>query len=316
MNPERKRRAKQPVASPWSADLARIEVRTRSMTIDGIETAMWEYGPENAAKTLLFVHGFRGDHHGLEQIVANLPDFRILIPDLPGFGATPAPADRELAMKTYISWLTALLAEIGDIDLLLGHSFGSIVCAAGVAAGIRVPRMVLVNPIAAPALSGPRAIATKGAIAYYRVGAALPGRLGYALLRSRIITRITSLAMVKTRVPALRRFIHDQHDRYFGSFADSRSVLEAFRTSVTHDVSEYAVSIRVPTLLIAAERDDISSLDQVSALLERIPSASMVVIPSVGHLVHYETPDIAASAIRDFLAVHREEGAGPRGERA
>jgi len=72
--------------------------------------------------------------------------------------------------------------------------------------------------------------------------------------------RVMSVTMAKTRDPELRRFIHDQHDRYFSAFADRDVVLEAFEASVSHDVREYAARIPTRTLLIAAERDDISSV--------------------------------------------------------
>ncbi|WP_397427869.1 alpha/beta fold hydrolase, partial [Pseudolysinimonas sp.] len=37
------------------------------------------------------------------------------------------------------------------------------------------------------------------------------------------------------------------------------------------------------------------------AMLDVFPDARLVVIPGVGHLIHYETPDAAAHAIRAFV---------------
>jgi pimeloyl-ACP methyl ester carboxylesterase len=31
------------------------------------------------------IHGFRGDHHGLQLFADALPEYRVIIPDLPGF---------------------------------------------------------------------------------------------------------------------------------------------------------------------------------------------------------------------------------------
>ena len=47
-------------------------------------------GPTDSEMTILAVHGFRGDHHGLEPVVAQMPDVRWIMPDLPGFGRDPA----------------------------------------------------------------------------------------------------------------------------------------------------------------------------------------------------------------------------------
>ena len=73
--------------------------------------------------------------------------------------------------------------------MILGHSFGSIVVAAAVAAGLQTSRVILVNPIGAPALEGPRGILTRLAVFYYWAGAKLPRRLGEALLRNGLIVQ-------------------------------------------------------------------------------------------------------------------------------
>ena len=56
---------------------------------------------------------------------------------------------------------------------------------------------------------------TRLAVLYYRAAAALPERAGFALLRNGAIVRVMSVTMAKTRSKSLRRWIHDQHDRYF-----------------------------------------------------------------------------------------------------
>ena len=78
-------------------------------------------------------------------------------------------------------------------------------------------------------------------------------------------------------------------------------VLEAFQASVSHDVSEYARDIRVPTLLVAAERDDVTPIEAQRRLVTLFPDATLEVIPEVGHLIHYETPGDAAARILRFL---------------
>jgi len=292
------------IASPYAEQLARIPVREHRIDVDGSETAWWEYGPADAP-ALVLVHGFRGDHHGLEPVVAQLPGFRIISPDLPGFGDSATFTGRLHDIAAYADWLGAFLraAGIDGAYTLLGHSFGSIVASTAVACGLSPApeRLVLVNPIGAPALEGPRGLMTRLAVLYYRTAAALPERAGFALLRNGLIVRVMSVTMAKTRSKSLRRWIHDQHDRYFSAFGDRDAVLEAFRASVSHDVSEVAGDIRVPTLLIAAERDDVTPLEAQRRLVGLFPDATLEVIPEVGHLIHYETPGDAASRILRFL---------------
>jgi pimeloyl-ACP methyl ester carboxylesterase len=110
-----------------------------------------------------------------------------------------------------------------------------------------------------------------------------------------------SLAMTVTRDPGLRAFIHDQHATYFSDFASMQTMIESFRASVTHTVTEVAGSLTMPTLLIGAEKDQISSASAVRALATLVPDATLVMIPDVGHLIHYEKPREAATAIVEWL---------------
>jgi pimeloyl-ACP methyl ester carboxylesterase len=226
----------------------------------------------------------------------------VISPDLPGFGETPALPGLTHDLDAYVGWLRGFVAAVAPGAIILGHSFGSIVVSAAVAEGMPAPRVILVNPIGAPALEGPRGVLTRLAIFYYWAGARLPERLGDALLRNKAIVRVMSVSMAKTRDPVLRAFIHDQHDTYFSRFANRDMLRDAFVTSVSHDVSEFAERIAQPTLLIAAQRDDITPIEAERRLAKRFPDAELVEIPDVGHLIHYETPAVAAEAIRRFVA--------------
>jgi pimeloyl-ACP methyl ester carboxylesterase len=294
------------VPSPYRRLLESVAVREAVVRVAGSDTAWWTYdtpGADDDSPVVLAVHGFRGDHHGLEPVVAHLTGVRVVMPDLPGFGES-TPLEGEHSVAAYAAWLTAFAAAVGldESVVVLGHSFGSIVTSAALADGLRASRLVLVNPIAAPALSGPRGVVTRLAVFYYWAGAALPEALGLSVLQNAAVVRFTSLAMVKTRDRGLRRWIHDQHDSYFSRFADRRVVLDAFRASVSSDVSSYAARIDVPTLLIAADRDDITALPAQHALRALFPDARLTVVDGVGHLIHYEKPQEAAAAVQGFVA--------------
>lgn len=269
----------------------------------GASTAYWVYGSQTASTTLIAVHGFRGEHHGLESVLAFLPELRVIAPDLPGFGESAPLPGRTHDLDQYAGWLRDFAAAVAPDAVILGHSFGSIVASAAVAGGLDTPRLILINPIGAPALEGPKGLMTRLAVLYYDLGARLPQRLGTALLRNRLIVRIMSITMAKTKNRALRRFIHDQHDTYFSHFADRDVLRDAFVASVSHDVRAFAPHIDVPALLVAAQKDDITPIEAERRLAELFRNAELVEIADVGHLIHYETPAEAAGAIRRFLKV-------------
>ncbi|GAA1949974.1 alpha/beta hydrolase [Microbacterium deminutum] len=290
------------VPNPYAALLEAIPVERHEVDAGGSTTAYWTYGPADAETTVVAVHGFRGEHHGLEPVVAHLPEVRVISPDLPGFGETPPLPGSRHDIDAYAAWLQEFVDAVAPGAVILGHSFGSIVVAAAVAGGLATPRVILVNPIGAPALEGPRGLLTRLAVFYYWAGARLPKRVGDGLLRNGAVVRVMSVSMAKTRDAELRRFIHDQHDTYFSRFADRDQLHDAFLASVSNDVRAYAPRISQPTLLVAAQRDDITPIEAERRLATMFPDATLVEIPDVGHLIHYETPAAAADAIRRFLA--------------
>ncbi|NYE94353.1 pimeloyl-ACP methyl ester carboxylesterase [Psychromicrobium silvestre] len=286
-----------------------------SLELSGSTVHYWEYPAlpcpaDNSPaplRTVLVVHGFRGDHHGLERVVEALPGLRVLMPDLPGFGESEAFPSREHNIAGYTEFLQEFMTALGldERTVLLGHSFGSIVASHFVAEHPgRVAELILINPIAAPALEGPKGVLSKLAQFYYWAAAKLPEKLGQALLRSKLIVQVMSVSMAKTKDPELLEFIHGQHHAYFSSFAHRDMLLEAFKASISGNVRQVAEQLRLPTLLIAGEKDEIAALPAQHALLERLPQAELSVIDGVGHLIHYETPAEAAQAIKAFLAAH------------
>lgn len=295
----------------------------------GTTTRAWEYG-DREGETIVLVHGFRGDHHGLEGIARELtrrmPGLRAVVPDLPGFGETPPvpghahvdvgtpPGSREHSLDLYGEWLIAFVNGVAARGhAILGHSFGSLVVANALSQGLDPSATILVNPIAAPALDGPQAALTKLAIGYYRAADLLPEQLARGLLGNPLIVRGMSEVMAKTGDPGLRRWIHGQHDRYFSRFAGSQTLLQAFRASVSHTVPEYASALTQPTLLIAGDRDDITPVSKQLMLHRRLADSRLRILPGVGHLVHYEAVDDAAAEITGFLT--EVAGSGRRGSR-
>lgn len=274
----------------------------RSFRFKGSTVQYWEFHP-GKPHTIVMIHGFRGTHHGLQSIIDALPEFHIIVPDLPGFGAS-TPMDDAHTIASYVAFVKSLLAKLQVTQpILLGHSFGSIV-ASHFAAEYpgAISSLVLINPISTPALRGPKRLLTNIAVFYYWLGKSLPERAGRALLANRLIVLAASRAMAKTRDKKLRAHIHNQHLTYFSTFQNRNVLDESFRASVSHTVTDVAERITVPTLLIAGDKDDIAPLKGQHALMARLQDGTLDVIQGVGHLVHYETPVQAARAIEKFVA--------------
>lgn len=254
--------------------------------------------------TIIMIHGFRGTHHGLARIAEELGDtYNLIIPDIPGFGEGESLEDYSL--DSYVTWLRGLIKaqKLATPPVLLGHSFGSIISAAYAAKYPKtIAKLILVNPIGAPALEGPKAIMTRLAVFYYWVGETLPARLAHPWLAARPIVMVMSITMAKTKDRQLRRYIHSQHLQYFSRFHSPHSVSQSFKTSTSHSVRDVAADISAPTLLIAGDNDDITPLPKQKELVTLFPDARLKAIKNVGHLTHYETPDQIAQFVTDFIA--------------
>lgn len=250
------------------------------------------------------IHGLRGTHHGLEPIARRLADMRVIIPDLPGFGASTPLAGYAHDIESYSEFVQVFIAKLGlKKPLLLGHSFGSIITARVAAEqpkGIR--KLILVNPISTPALEGPRGILSRFAMAYYWLGHTLPEVLGVALLSNPAMVLGISRLMIKTRDKALRKLIHRSHLEHFSSFQTRDALYEAFIASTQHTAADPAEAISMPTLLIAGAVDDIAPLTGQQPFAERLPQGKLAVIQGVGHLIHHEAPEEAARIIRHFIS--------------
>ena len=291
------------VPAPHAAALAEIPVREAEVTVLGSRTRYWEYGPRDAATTILLVHGYRGDHHGLEPVIAKLPGIRFIGPDLPGFGASTPMTEAPHSIAGYERWLDefARAAELPADTILFGHSFGSMITSHAVADGFRTPALILLNPISADPRTAAGVGITRLTRAYYSVGRHLPEWLGRRLLGNWLVVQFMSMNLVTTRDRELRRWVHEEHHRYFNGFSDPKTVAESFDASLSTEVGKAGPRITVPVLMIAGEGDRIAPLSGQYATVGLFPDARLVVLPTVGHLIHYEAAQAAADAIRAFV---------------
>ena len=292
------------------AEQAQARGVRHEVEIDGVATRYWVYPAESVPSvlaetpTLVMVHGFRGNHRGLEAIAGALNDFDVVIPDLPGFGESSAFAG-EHSVAAYADWLGKFWRALSleGRGHLLGHSFGSIVVAHAVAKGLPTRTLTVENPVSAPALKGPKVIQTKIANGFYAATERMPLRQAERALKSWPMVRGMSIIMAKTRDPQLRRWIHKQHDENFSDFATRRVVQEAYRASTSECVGQWAPDFAMPTLVITGTKDDITSPKQQHRMFAslRVPSR-LCEHDGVGHLTHYEIPAEVANDIRLFLA--------------
>lgn len=292
------------------AEIARGLSERKVVKIDGRKTTYWYYPARSAKKSsraIVFIHGYRGNHHGLEAIAGAIEHSDIYIPDLPGFGQSEA-FETQHNIEHYAKWLDSFLGALNlkQKPHLLGHSFGSIVVSAYAARFDGIETLILENPVASPALKGPKAFMTTIAKGFFWLAGSLPESMGDAILKSWPMVRGMSIVMTKSRMRELRSWVHRQHDENFNDYASRRVALEGYSASISNCVSDYVASFKVPVLLLVGERDDITSIPQQERLFARLPvtGSEFRSFAKVGHLTHYEIPDEIGQAIERWADKH------------
>ncbi len=109
-------------------------------------------GPEDAAETLVFLHGWGGSRELWRHTLEALPQFRCLALDLPGTGETPLPPG-VFTMPQMAAWVADTCAALGLTQMtLVGHSLGGNLAAqTALDFPALVQRLVLVDAALNPA---------------------------------------------------------------------------------------------------------------------------------------------------------------------
>ena len=269
----------------------------------GDEIAYWTHN-ENKKHTLVLVHGFTGSHEGFQYLVPLLDDFRLIIPDLPGFGISPLP-HHKLTLRELGSLLVDFVQELDfdDKPHLLGHSMGSLVVSEAVRQhpSAFANKLILVSPVPSPiGIAEKRRPGVLVSKFYYSVSHRLP-IIGKKLATSKRLTTLSTFMIMTTTDKDLRKQIYGHHYKNLNFISSigwySRLYAQINRTGI----SRYRAALApFDVLLINGERDSVTPLKHKRKAADAI-KAKLAVIPGVGHLAHYEMPAKLAAEIRAFL---------------
>ena len=266
----------------------------RAQRLNFASGAVWRYPAIDKSKgVLLLIHGFRGNHHGLEPIAGALPDWEIFIPDLPGFGATQEL--EHISLEAYSDWLKNVFEQMPETTVPIGHSFGTTVLARALANGLQARQAVMINPIAKANYysSDP---ANRIVKKYYELARSNP-----KILSGRGFINLMNRALIKTKAPDLKAWIAKQHQENFSDFSSPRVAIEGFKVAGKYSVADFAERISAEVLLITGKRDSIGAYKEQKQLAKMFSSSRLEEIPNLGHLLHYEAPEEVAKLIEDFV---------------
>ncbi len=266
----------------------------------------WEYGQSQPGKpALIFIHGFSGNHQGFLKIVPHLKhDYHVIAPDLPGFGESTTEA-KSLSVALHAAAVAEFISSLGlkQPPILIGHSYGGIIVSRVHHASpeISADKTILISPIPTPVRVKDRRLPGKilGQL-HYSLGAR-SGVAGTWWLRRRVVSRLTTRALVLTKDSDLKRVIYQEHFNNLNYLQSPQYYHTLYRETNKTGVDAVAPHIKKDVLIINGDKDPVAPLVEQQKIANLFDSAKISVIKGGGHLAHYEHPKEIVEAMKAFL---------------
>jgi len=239
---------------------------------------------------LLLLHGFplRASLWA-PQIEALGDRYRIVAPDLPGFGGSQPPEDPDnWRMGEYAAVAAGLLDHLGIEEAVVGGiSMGGYIAFSMMRRHReRIRALVLVDTAPGADSQETREIRERQQQEVRETGS--------RPLAEKLVVRL--LAPKNLADPALRAAVLALMDHPAEAYVSALEAMKRRRDS-TPDLSR----IDVPTLIVVGEEDVITPPSVAAAMERAIPGARRVVLPGVGHLTNFEAPLAFNEALASFM---------------
>jgi pimeloyl-ACP methyl ester carboxylesterase len=287
--------------------LARPAIRHRSATIAGLDIFYREAGPDDAPVVVL-LHGFPSSSHMYRSLIPALADrYRVIAPDLPGFGLSAMPP------RTAFAYGFAAFAEI--VDALLAHlgasRYALYVMDYGAPVGFRlalrhperVTALVVQNGNAYEAGMGDFWSTTR-ALWEDNSEASRDAMRPFLTLEGTRFQYVTGVKDIDRIDPAA--WVHDQYFLDRPGNADIQlDIIYDYRTNVAlyPAIHAYFREFQPPTLILWGINDPIFLPEGAQAFLRDLPNAQLHHLET-GHFALEDKVDDMVPLMRQFLERH------------
>lgn len=200
---------------------------------------------DNKGEVVVLLHGWGQSIKCFYDLVHDLPNYRYLLIDLPGFGLSQIPY-RFLTVDDYAQLIKKLLSSLGILEaIVLGHSFGGkIACL--LASIYPVKKLVLIGS----------------------AGINLPKKFNIKVK----IWLAKLLKKISNFFPNMRSSLGSRD--YQQTHGVMRRILVH---TVNHSIATLLPSLKMPVLLIWGDRDTVTPTSQYFKQL--LPQAKLVMLP-------------------------------------
>jgi pimeloyl-ACP methyl ester carboxylesterase len=255
------------------------DTKINSMDSNTISTFTWG----NGDKTIVFLHYFGGAASSWQWVAKEMPDYRCVTLNLPGFGGTSA-----LPSPSIANYAEAVIAELNYLEIddyiLVGHSMGGkIALQVAISATNPPQQLVLIAP--SPPTQEPMPEAEKERL------------LNNHPSRENAETTVSQAS--KKPLNEKQQALAIQTHMIVESSAWRWWLLEGMNQSIAAQMSQ----LQTPVTVLASKDDPVILFDTIQEeVLQVIPNASLVTTQDTGHLIPLEDPSWVATQLEAISA--------------
>ena len=243
-------------------------------------------GDEGKGFPLILIHGFLGSSKMWEpQINFFKNHFRVITPDLPGFGKSNKAKSHNSIQSIANLLMDCLEEKKIDKFYLLGHSMGGmIVQEMAKKYGNKIVKLICYS-------TGPRG--------------EMPGRFE-SVDQSRENLKKKGLEITAKNI-AKTWFVRKENAKYFdicieaGKQTSTKAADDALIAFKNWNGVNTLKNIKNETLIVWGDQDKSYNLEQIKTLEKSIKKSKLVIFKNCAHNVHLEQPDQFNNAIKNFL---------------
>jgi pimeloyl-ACP methyl ester carboxylesterase len=270
--------------------------------VNGVRIHYQEAGDEKAPP-LLLIHGFISSTLIWNEVFLPLAQagFRVVAPDLPGYGYSDKPRDAEYTIESQARAVVGLMDRLGiEKAALVGASYGGAIAATiALDHPERVSRLVLVGAVSS---DEPKKKLLLRIVRWPLIGDIVtPLFLGSRwVLRKRM-----EEVYQRLRIPLDEQKVAARH-HLLVSADTHRAMIRTVRRWSADRIARDAHLIRQPTMLMWGEDDAHIPLGEGFRLRDEMPNARLVVFRNCGHLPPQEYPRQFVGMVSEFCKAEKK----------
>ena len=251
----------------------------RGIKINNLFINFFEFKPENEQGLFLILHGWGSRARKWREAGELLAEngYRVIVPDLPGFGKSGKPAIA-WNLDDYCDFVNKFVEKLNLSKFyLLGHSFGG---ALAVKCSLKFPEKI-------------DKLFLVGAACFRRK--AVRKKIFY--ITAKILKIFSFIPGYKVFRKGFYKFIVRKSDYPYAEGI----MKDIYLKIIKEDLSDFLPLVSISTIIIWGEKDKIKSVKEGHLIQEKIKGSKLEILPDVGHNPYLNNSQRLVGAILNFL---------------